>query len=238
MNSIFIVRLVLDSVAAGLLVFAFAYHWQGNAAHELAGIGMFMLVVVHNLFHRRWFSMLSKGKHPRRGSFNVALTFVLLAGMLVLLVSSLVISETLFADFRLTDDFTARQIHAGVAYWLLLIVAVHLGLRWALLMAVSRRLFDIVETNTMRTSVLRVIAMAIAAQGICSMVALNVHSRLLFQLSLDWWNFEESAWGFFGHCLAVVGFWAFVTHYTMHRLSRWRRRATGAQSCVIQRDVS
>lgn len=227
MNPIFTLRLVLDGIAVGLLLFAFSYHWLGNASHELAGIGMFMLLVVHNLFHRRWFSTLSTSGRARRGGFNLALTGVLLAGMLALLASSLVISETLFAGLRMDDDFTARQVHAGIAYWLLIIVAIHLGLRWPMLMAVGRNLFGIEGTHVMRSVLFRSIAIAVAVQGLCSMVTLNLHDRLLFRISLDWWNFEESAVAFFGHCLAIVGFCVCATYHAMHWRARWRQRAAG-----------
>lgn len=225
MNPVFLLRLVLDCIAAGLLLLAFAYFWRGNAVHELAGIGMFVLLIIHNAFHRRWFSVLSKGQRERRGRFNVAVTIVLLAGMLALLATSLVISETLFADLRLDDDFTARQIHAGIAYWLLIVVAVHLGLRWPLLIAVARKLLGIAQPNAVRTVVLRLIAVGIAIQGVRSALALNLRARLSFQMSLDWWNFEESVAGFFGHCMAFAGLCVFLTHYTMQWLQQRRRRA-------------
>lgn len=239
MNPVFLLRLALDGIAAGLLLFAFAYFWQGNAAHELAGISLFMLIVVHNVFHRRWFSGLSKGVRDKgvrepRGMFNLALTFVLLIGMLALLATSLMISETLFAGLRLDDDFMVRQIHAGVAYWLLIVVAIHLGLRWPLLMAVARKLLHIEAANAVRTVVLRLLAAGIAAQGVCSVLALNLRSRLLFQLSLDWWNFEESAAGFFGHCMAIAGLCIFVTHYTMLWLRR-RKRTNSPGSLAARR---
>lgn len=225
MKPVFLLRLVLDCIAAGLLLFAFAYFWQGNVAHELAGIGMFLLLVLHNMFHRRWFAARSKGPRERRGTFNITLTFLLLAGMLALLATSLVISETLFADLRLDDDFTARQIHAGIAYWLLIIVAIHLGLRWPQLMAVARKLLGIVETNAARAAVLRLIGISIAIQGVNSVLALNLRYRLLFQMSLDWWNFEQSVVGFFGHCMAIAGLCMFLTHYTMQWLQHRKRTA-------------
>lgn len=228
MNPVFLLRLVLDGLAAGLLLFAFAYFWQGNSAHELAGIGMFLLLVVHNIFHRRWFSALAKGPRERRGAFNIALTFVLLVGMLALLGTSLVISETLFTGLRLDDDFTARQIHAGIAYWLLIVVAIHLGLRWPLLMAVARKLLGIVKANAVRTAMLRLLAIAIAVQGVGSAHALNLRSRLLFQISLDWWNFEASVAGFFGHCAAFMGLFMCLTHYTVQWLQRRRRTASNS----------
>jgi Domain of unknown function (DUF4405) len=220
LNPVFLLRLVLDCIATGLLLFAFAYFWQGNVAHELAGVGMFMLLVVHNVFHQGWFATLSKRWRERRGQFNIVMTFVLLTGMLALLTTSLLISETLFANLRLDDDFSARQIHASIAYWLLVIVAIHLGLRWPMLMAIARKQFGIVKANLARTTALRLIAIGIAVQGIYSVLALNLHDRLLFQMSLDWWNFEESVAGFFGHCMAIVGLFVFATHYTV----QWRNK--------------
>lgn len=227
MNPVFLMRLVLDALAAGLLLFAFSYFWQGNESHEWAGIVMFALLIVHNVFHRHWFAGVAKGRsRARRSGFNTALTLLLLVGMLALLGTSMVISETLFASLRLDDDFTARQVHAGIAYWLLVIVAIHIGLRWPLLMGVARKLFGIAGPNAVRTAVLRVLAIAIAVQGVFSAIALNLRTRLTFQMSLDWWNFEASVAGFFGHCLAAMGLCACLTHYTVLWLQRRQRTTT------------
>lgn len=229
MNPLFLLRLVLDGLAAAMLLFAFSYFWQGNTSHEWAGIGVFALMLLHGVFQRRWFATLANRPRQRRGKFNITLTFVLLAGMLALLGTSLVISETLFAGLRLDDDFNLRRTHAGIAYWLLLIVAVHLGLRWPLLMGVGRKLLGIVEENALRTALFRVLAACITVQGVFSVFALNLRSRLLFEMSLDWWNFEESVAGFFGHCLAVAGLCILSTHYTMQWLQR-RKRLAGSAS--------
>nr|WP_315478172.1 DUF4405 domain-containing protein [uncultured Rhodoferax sp.] len=221
MNRVFLLRLALDGVAAGLLLFAFAYYWQGNAAHEVAGTAMFLFLIVHGAFHRRWFSTLTKKKsNVQRSKFNIALTFVLLIGMCALLVTSLVISETVFADWRWEDDFTVRRLHAGAAYWLLVVVAIHLGLRWPLLMATASRLFGITQPNRARTVLLRVITLCIAVQGVGSAQALNLPAKLLFQMSLDWWDFGTSVAGFFGHCIVFAGLCICVTYYGV----RWQQR--------------
>jgi hypothetical protein len=224
MNRIFLLRLLLDGVAAALLLFGFAYYWQGNAAHEVAGIAMFALLAAHGVFQRRWFATLATAPRVRRGKFNTALTLLLLAGMLVLLATSLVISETVFAALRWDEDFTLRRLHAGTAYWMLLVVAVHLGLRWPLLMATASRLLGITQANRARTVVLRAVALGIAVQGVSSAQALNLRSKLLFQMSLEWWDFGASVAGFFGHCVAFAGLCIAVTHYAMRGL----RRGTGA----------
>jgi hypothetical protein len=102
-------------------------------------------------------------------------------------------------------------------------------MRWPLLMGVARKLLGIVQTNTIRTAVLRLIALGIAIQGVSSVLALNLRSRLFFRMSLDWWNFEESVAGFFGHCMAVAGLCIFLTYYTMQWLHH-RKRATAPRN--------
>ena len=43
-------------------------------------------------------------------------------------------------------------------------------------------------------------------------------------MSLDWWNFEESVAGFFGHCAAVAGLCMFVTYYAVQWQLRYTRK--------------
>ena len=156
MSSTFLLRLAFDLVAAGLLLVGFAYYWLGNTAHELVGTGMFLLLIVHNVFNRRWYRNAPREGRHARGLFNVAMTTLLLLAMLALLVTSLMISNTLFRFLSLEGGFTARQIHTFAAYWALVLVAIHLGLRWPMLMGWARNLFAITGSSRVRTIVLRI----------------------------------------------------------------------------------
>jgi hypothetical protein len=140
-----------------------------------------------------------------------------------LLITSVLISNTLSA-FMPSFGFTARQIHVFAGYWVLIIVSIHLGLRWPLLMGVARKLFGISLSSAARTFVLRVLAAAIAIHGIWSSFALDVGTRLAMQTTLDWWNFEDAVVGFFVHCLAIVGLYIAVTYYTVNWMQHWNRR--------------
>jgi hypothetical protein len=206
-------RLALDLVSAGLLLLAMAYHWQGNAFHEFVGTGMFGLVMAHNVYNRRWWGALAKPRPVRRGALHTGLTLVLLGAMLALLVTSVMISETVLAGLSPSGGFTARQAHGFIGYWVLVIVAVHVGLRWTLIMAATRALLKITDAGRLRTGALRLIAAGIVAAGAHSARALGVPSRLMFEMSLDWWNFEDSALGFFAHCMLVAGALVAITHY-------------------------
>jgi hypothetical protein len=214
-------RLTLDLVSAGLLLLAMGYHWKGNAFHEFVGTGMFGLVVAHNVYNRRWWGALAKPRSVRRGALHTGLALVLLGAMLALLVTSVMISETLLTGFLRLDSFTARQVHGFVGYWVLTLVAVHIGLRWALIMGAIRNFLKVFPQSRPRVVMLRAAAAVILAAGVHSAMALGILPKLMFQTSLDWWNFEESAFGFFAHCMLFASALMVVAHFGS-RLARWR----------------
>ncbi len=118
-----------------------------------------------------------------------------------------------------------RQIHTLAAYWVLVIVAIHLGLRWPMLMGVARNLLGISRPSIARTIALRIIAAAIAILGAWRSFQLGIGGKLSMQMTLDWWNFEESVAGFFIHCAAVVGLVMVVIYYGFNRDGAGRPRA-------------
>ncbi len=231
MNRLFLLRLAFDLTAASLLLIGLAYWWLGNVAHEVVGTAMFVLLVVHNVFNRRWYGTVARTREPR-GLINVGLTFLLLAGMLALLVTSVLISNTLAGLLPSWGGFTVRQIHTFAAYWVLVIVSIHLGLRWPMILGVARSLLGIATPSPARTLALRALAAVIAIHGIWSSFALGIGTKLAMQVTLDWWNFEESVAGFFIHCVAIAGLYMFLTYYTINRLQQRKRRPRSSAAAV------
>lgn len=216
-------RLVFDTLAAALLLFGFSYWWLGNVAHELAGTAMFLMLIAHNVFNRRWYGAIPRARRQPRGRIDILATGALLAAMLVLLITSVLISNALSGIMSQLGGFTVRQIHTLAAYWALVLVAIHLGLRWPLIMGAARNLFGIQRTNPWRTAALRLIAAGIAIHGVWSSSVLGLGDKLAMRMTLEWWNFEESSLGFFIHCGAIAGLYIFLTYYAMKVFLHARR---------------
>lgn len=227
MSRTFLLRLVLDGLAAVLLVFCFAYWWLGNGAHEAAGTAMFGLLAAHIVFNRRWWNAIPRTRAEPRSLLNVGLTIALLFAMVALLVTSVLISNTLAPVLPAWGGFTARQAHVAIAYWALVIVAVHLGFRWTMLMATARNLLRLDGPSRMRAWMLRTIALLVAVHGLWSVQALGLGDKLAMRMTLDWWNFEESVAGFFVHCGAVVGLIIVVTHASLELMRARSSRRLG-----------
>lgn len=229
-SSVFFMRLAFDLAAAGLLLLGLSYWWLGNTVHELAGTAMFLLVIVHNVFNRRWYGTIARASRQPRGLVNVVATSALLSTMLVLLVTSVLISNTLSGFMSPYGGFTARQIHTLAGYWALVMVAIHLGLRWPIIMGVARNLFGISRASAARTIALRTLAVAIAIHGVWSSFELGLGTKLAMQMTLDWWNFEEGVAYFFLHCIAIAELYVFLTYYAVKLIQRGKREDVPAAS--------
>ena len=234
MSNLMLSRLWLDSVAAGLLLLCFAYWWLGNGVHEAAGTVMFALLVAHNFFNRRWYTSIPRTRREPRSLFNVGVTLALLSAMLVLLATSVLISETLSEVLPPWGGFTARQVHTLSAYWALIIVAIHLGLRWPMLMGIARNALGIRMPNAARALALRTITAAITLYGIRSWLELGLGAKLSMQMALDWWDFEEAVMGFFVHCGAIAGLVISVTHYGVRLVQSFEARWTRADLAKVR----
>ena len=137
----------------------------------------------------------------------------LLATMLTLLVTSVLISQAVFAFLPLTSTFTARQIHTLVAYLALIIAAIHVGLHWTMIMGFARGRLGIRSESRWHALALRGLAAVIAAYGVHSLFAVNVGSKLLMQTTMEFWDFEASTPAFFVHLVGIIGLCACAGHY-------------------------
>lgn len=127
-------RMLLDGgIFIGTLA-CMAYVWTGKLLHEWIGLAVVALFVVHLFINRRWYgkALISKGV-PMNGTrkiFNCLLLFMTL-GMTV---SSVLLSEYVFGFLGLGGDKVGLTPHLICSYWGFLIMAMHIGLHWQMLM--------------------------------------------------------------------------------------------------------
>lgn len=218
-------RLCMDASATALLLLCMAYWWLDNATHEWAGAAMFGLLLAHNLLNRRWYADLPR-RQNLRSTLDKVLVLSLLAAMATLLVTSVLISQTVFAAIAPADAFIARRVHLAAAYWALIIVALHIGMRWRMVLTALRRGAAALRWRPkLPPMLLPLAAAALAAAGVYGSFRLGIGDRLLARISLDGWDFGAATLAFFLHHLAVVGLYAALAYLAFHRVYTGRRRS-------------
>jgi len=218
-------RLAITGIAAVLLMLALAYWWQGNLFHELVGVAVFALLIGHNLINRWWYGTVLRTPPVAQRWAVLIGNFALLAPMLVLLITSVLISQSVFSALPLDASTMAREIHILAAYWVIAIFAVHLGMHWTIVMGAMARTFGLRSPSRMRTMVLRAVAVAIATYGAFAIAVMGFGGKLVDPYVLDMWDFQARMPEFLLNYAAIVGLIATLAHYGLRLLSRSARRA-------------
>ena len=193
-----------------------AYNFTGNMFHELIGISLFILFIVHNILNRRWYQTIFRGKMNVRRILNITVNILLLVMMVVLMISAMPISRIIFAFIHIQNNgLIARQIHTLAAYWGLILMAIHLGMHWGMVMGGVRKMIGITGRSRIRTIVLQVFAVIIVVHGVQASFDRNVGSKLILYSTFDIWNSDESVIKLFFDYLSIVGIYICGTYYVL-----------------------
>lgn len=216
-------RIAVAIAAAVLFVLGLAYWWQGNLFHEVVGSAFVVLLIVHNVTVLRWYSALAKGKWTTRRIYSTVVNGLILLLMVSLAVTSLLVSQTLFAALPINIGYPARDAHVLVAYWALVVMGLHLGLHWSRVMAAVRNAVPF-PLSRVGTIAARLVALIIAAFGVQSTLVMMLPEKLLAIPALEMWDFTIDAGGFLLRYAAIIGLFAVIGHYLAKGLQTIRPR--------------
>jgi hypothetical protein len=219
-------RLILDFAMTILILFAMAYRITGDVAHEWIGIAVTLLFIVHNAINWRWYRVLFKGKYDVKRAINTLVNLLLFVAMTVLVISGVMLSRTVFSFMGFDSGMQIRQIHTSTAYWGLILVAVHIGMHWEMIVAAMRRMMKITEPSRLRTIMLRIVTALIFVYGVYASFDREMGAKLFLGYSFDFWNPDRPAVFFFTSNLAIMEIYICLTYYALKWLAH-RRKLTG-----------
>ncbi|MDM7920570.1 MAG: DUF4405 domain-containing protein [Methanosarcina sp.] len=215
MNRKILFKLAVDLFMAVLLLVSMASQLTGNTIHELLGVSLLSLFIVHNVLNRRWYQKVLKGKHNVRRVLNTAVNLLLLVNMMLLAVSSVMISRAVFAFIPVDGGLIARQMHILATYWGFILISIHIGMHWRMIIGAARKILGITALNCYSRFALRVMTVLVAVYGAYAFFAREIGSRLILYYTYSYWNFDESAMFFFTDYLSIMGVYICVTYYVL-----------------------
>jgi len=221
-------KLALDALLLGLILAEFAYAFTGSTVHELLGLSLLGLFLLHGGWNWSWFCNLWRGRYSWTRILTLGVNSLLLIAAVVMLVSGLVNSDLLFRATGIELTWNPRNIHTAAAYWFLLLMAVHLGLHWKRVMNEAQRLGRWGDGSPSGQRVLRLLTVVLALIGLHA-----IFDRDLYHHLIAYFSFGRTGEGGSWICvviqyLGIVGLFAGVAYYAFHfflrRGSRSARR--------------
>lgn len=214
-----LIRNLLNLAMTVLILMVMDYSFIGNTIHEILGLLAVFLFILHNVLNRRWYLALFKGKMNLYRLLNTVVNLLLLAMMLLLSVTAVLISQTLFPMVSLNGNIVAHQLHMMAAYWCFILGSIHLGLHWEML--VGKMCFWLEIGCTSRGIMMsRIFSILIIGYGSYVSFARHIGSKLLVQHTFSDWAPAPSMLNFFLDYLSIMGCYIGVAYYLAKRFKK------------------
>lgn len=215
------IKMGVDLLMTALLLCLMAYQITGEALHEWFGAGMLLLFIAHHILNIRWYGNLFKGKYKPMRILQTIVNFSLLISMLCLGYSGIILSRHVFAAFPIGGPMaTARSMHMAAAYWGFVLMSVHLGMHWGMIVGMFKRLLKGRKLPGTAVWGLRLAAALIAGYGLFCFIQKDIVSYMFLKNQFVFFDFEQSAISVFAEYIAMMGFWIFVSFYIVRGIGR------------------
>jgi hypothetical protein len=205
-------KLLVDVLMIISVLLAIANKLTENRMHELGGMVLFLLLVIHSALNLKWYGTILKPGYTVRRMLNLTVNMLLILTTATLLGSSIVISKTVCSFHGIETDLTLRQIHTTAAYWLFVLMSVHLGVHWTSFSASFKRVLPAGYSIRLPLALKLWLSMMALLYGALAAFEMDIFSKLFMIYAFDFWNFEQSAAKFFLNYLAIIAAFVTITH--------------------------
>ncbi len=207
------IKNLVDMALFLLFVFCMGMHLWSTLAHEIAGTAMLILLVVHNILNRKWYSSLSKGRYNAMRILLSVLVVLVLAVFLLMTYSSEVISHYVFVFLpNFGSPAQAHRLHLWGAYWGMVLISLHIGVHWQKFIRLGD-LSSVLGVGRWMGIVAKLAGIGIAIYGVYTFVDSQCLDYLLLRNQFAMFNNNESALKFYLDYIAMLGTGIFIAHY-------------------------
>lgn len=216
------IKIGVDLLMTGLLLFLMAFMLTGQALHEWLGAGMLALFILHHILNLRWIRRMGQGRYTPFRSLQTALALLVLAAMLGAMVSGVWMSRYVFAFLPLRGGMSlARTAHMLCVYWGFIVLSAHLGLHWGMVLGMARKAAGVKPGSRSRTLALRILTLGVAAYGVYAFCKHRMADYLFLRSMFVFFDFEQPPLQFFAEHLAMMVLWAAISYYLGRAAQTW-----------------
>ncbi len=199
-----ITKRIVDAAMTVLLLCLMAYQVTGEVLHEWIGMGMTVLVIVHQILNRKWYSALFKGKYNPYRSVTTILNILLLASFALTAFCGMSMSGYAVPFlYGMAPVSFARQMHLSLSHWAFVLMGLHLGLHIPA-MAAGLKLKD--QTKTVLTCIFT----CFGGIGLWLFFRNGIPNYLFFRVPFAFLDYDKAGWLVFLENLLMLSFWTFT----------------------------
>lgn len=220
-------KIMADIGMTVLLLLLMTYELIGQAVHEWLGVGMFALLVLHHVLNKAWGQNVLTGRYSAIRILQTVLVIGVLSAMIGSMISGVILSRHVFSFLPIRGGRSfARSLHMVCAYGGFVLMSLHLGFHWVVVMGIIKKRRKKQSANV--KWFWRAAAIMIAGYGIFAFVKRDIGSYMFLKNQFVFFDFEEPLILFLLDYVSIMGLFVFISHYLATGL-RWKqqKKATG-----------
>lgn len=215
------VRILTDAAMTLALLLLMTYGLIGEAAHEWIGMAMLVLFVLHHILNRRWLLAVRKGRYNSVRIVQTVLVTLIFLCMAGSMASGILLSRYVFAFLPVHGGELAEKLHLFCAFWGFVLMSVHLGFHWNMVMAAVRRTG---KSPGLCTFGMRLLACLWAVYGAASFWDRGVGDYLLLRSHFLFLDFSEPVIFYLLDYLSIMVMFLLLGYLFSMFLRRGRQR--------------
>ena len=171
--------------------------------HQICGISLIVLWVVHIVLNRRWYGALFKGKYQPYRIMQLVVNCGVLICALFLMISGLLMAWFIPADWVGGALGFARTTHLLASHWYYIFMAFHIGLHGAMITG-KMKIHGIVP---------RVICILISLYGIYAFITRGLWKYMFGLQQFFFFDFESGYVLFAIDYISIIVLFATISYY-------------------------
>ncbi len=198
------IRRTVDVCMTVILLCLMAYQVTGEVVHEWSGMAMTVLVIVHQILNRKWYSAVFKGKYNPYRIMTTAVNILLLLSFAMTALSGMSMSaHAVPFMYGMAPVSLARKMHLAMSHWSFVLMGLHLGLHIPVMTA---RMKIEGKAGTAITTVF----CGLAGIGLFLFLRNGWADYMFFRAAFAFLDYDKSGVLVFLENLQMLIFWAFI----------------------------
>ena len=199
-----LMRRITDILMTVLLLFLMAYQVTGEVLHEWIGIIMTLLVILHQILNRRWYSSLFKGRYDAYRFLQVCVNVLLIASFLLTAVCGMSMSGHAVPFFYgLLKISFSRRMHLSLSHWSFVLMGLHLGLHIPMIFAGWK-------LSKQKKTFLSILFSIIGGLGFYLFLRSGMSDYLFFRVPFAFLDYDKAGILVLLENLTMLVFWTFT----------------------------
>ncbi len=177
--------------------------------HEILGVVLFILWMVHIFWNRAWIKGVLNGKYNALRTVQTVINAGVIVCVLFLIVSGVMLSNHVFSWLGIESGASfARNAHMLASHWYLVFVSLHIGLHLSMFI---------------KDRVAMGIVAALGAYGIYAFITRGLWKYLTLQQPFFFLDLEHGYLLFALDYIAIMALFAMVMHFVMMAMVKYSR---------------